>query len=187
MNTPRWIPQITLGLVMVLLAACDSMVVMDDHAATGSLDVAAKVTLVNGWYEGEEIYYIDRGVEDGVTERGENDIYLIGGNRVYQPQVVEFVPGEAGYSPHWNVYVVHTAEGVTVADIAASSFASDMWASDGLLFDDVEDLRGAEEAGLVIFEEPGVVVNCPLVEEPPADGDGILHASADFAPWPETF
>ena len=46
--------------------------------------VSARVTSVNGWYEGEEIYYLDRGVEEGVTERGENDIYLIGGNRVWQ-------------------------------------------------------------------------------------------------------
>ena len=35
----------------------------------------ARVTTVNGWYEGEEIYYIDQGIEEGVTGRGENDIY----------------------------------------------------------------------------------------------------------------
>ena len=44
----------------------------------------AGVTTANGWYEGEEIYYIAHGVEEGVTERGENDIYLIGGDRVWQ-------------------------------------------------------------------------------------------------------
>ena len=90
--------------------------------ATGS--VFAGKTTVNGWYEGEEIYYIDQGLEEGVTERGVNDIYLIGGNRVYQAQVVEFIPGESGYSPHWNVNVVHTAEGVTLDDILASPYVS---------------------------------------------------------------
>ena len=53
----------------------------------------AGVMTANGWYEEEEIYYIDQGIESGVTERGENQIYLIGGNRVYQAQVVRFIPG----------------------------------------------------------------------------------------------
>ena len=57
---------------------------------------SAGVPTANGWYEGEEIYYIDRGIEEGVTERGENDLYLIGGDRVWQAQVVEFVPATRG-------------------------------------------------------------------------------------------
>ena len=72
--------------------------------------VFAGAFTANGWYEEEEIYYILRGVEKGVTERGENDLYLIGGDRAYQANVAEFIPGEAGYSPHWNVNVVHTAK-----------------------------------------------------------------------------
>ena len=59
---------------------------------------SAGATTANGWYEGEEIYYILGGVEEGVTERGENDLYLIGGDRVFQANVAEFIPGEAGYS-----------------------------------------------------------------------------------------
>ncbi|MEJ2559972.1 MAG: hypothetical protein P8186_27890 [Anaerolineae bacterium] len=90
--------------------------------AAGS--ASAGVTTANGWYEGEEIYYIDHGLEEGVTELGVNQIYLIGGNRKYQAQVVLFIPGEPGYSPHWNVNEVHTAPGVTLDDILASPFAS---------------------------------------------------------------
>jgi hypothetical protein len=30
----------------------------------------AGATTANGWYEGEEIYYILHGVEEGVTQRG---------------------------------------------------------------------------------------------------------------------
>jgi hypothetical protein len=82
----------------------------------------AGATTANGWYEGEEIYYILRGLEAGVTERGENDLYLIGGDRVYQANVAEFIPGEPGYSPHWNVNVVHTAAGKTLDDILASPY-----------------------------------------------------------------
>ena len=141
---------------------------------------------VNGWYEEEEIYYIAGGLEEGVTERGENDIYLIGGNRVLQAQVVEFIPGEAGYTPHWNVNVVHTAVGMTVSDIRASGLASSHFPE--ALFDDVADIRAAESAGLVTISKPGLVVLCPIIPEAGAEAPGHNQLSEDFPrPWPETF
>jgi hypothetical protein len=124
--------------------------------AAGSASAGA--TTANGWYEGEEIYYILGGVEEGVTQRGENDLYLIGDDRAYQANVAEFIPGEPGYSPHWNVNVVHTAEGVTLADILASPFVSEHFGEEGVLFDDVEDILGAAADGLVTIDHPGVVV-----------------------------
>ncbi|HEX6306380.1 MAG TPA: hypothetical protein VFZ76_19425 [Anaerolineales bacterium] len=146
----------------------------------------AGVTTANGWYEGEEIYYIDQGIEVGVTERGENDLYLIGGDRVWQAQVVEFVPGEAGYSPHWNVNIVNTAEGVTVADIVASPFVSEHYPE--ALFDDADDILAAQEAGLVTITKPGVVVLCPIISEQGAEAPGNNELSEDFPrPWPDTF
>ena len=147
--------------------------------------VSAGASTANGWYEGEEIYYIDQGVEEGVTARGENDIYLIGGNRKYQAQVVELIPGEAGYSPHWNAKLVNTAEGVTVADILASPYASENYPE--ALFDDVEDILGAEEAGLVTVTDLGVVVLCPVISEQGADAPGNTPLSEEFPPFPDTF
>jgi hypothetical protein len=139
------------------------------------------VLTVNGWYEGEEIYYIDHGLEEGVTALGENDIYVIGDTpRKYQPQVVEFIPGEAGYSPHWNVNFVRSAEGVTVADIVAAGFASDLYESDGLLFDDVADILGAEAAGLVTIQTPGAVVLCPIISTQGAEAPGNHEAPEVF-------
>lgn len=149
---------------------------------------SAGVTTVNGWYEGEEIYYIDHGVEAGVTERGQNDIYVIGQvPRLYQANVVEFIPGEAGYSPHWNVHFVHTADGVTVADILASGFASDHFETEGVLFDDVADILGAEVAGLVTIDTPGVVVLCPVISEQGAEAPGNNELPEDFEPFPDEF
>ena len=144
---------------------------------------AGKIT-ANGWYEGEEIYYILGGVED-VTQRGENDLYIIGGDRAYQANVAEFIPGEAGYTPHWNVNVVHTAEGVTLADILASPFVSSHYPE--ALFDDVEDILAAEAAGLVTIETPGVVVLCPVISEKGAEAPGHTQLSEEFPPFPETF
>jgi hypothetical protein len=147
--------------------------------------VSAGVSTANGWYEGEEIYYIDHGVEAGVAERGSNQIYLIGGNRMYQAQVVLLIPGEPGYSPHWNVNVVHTAEGVTLADILASPYASENYPE--ALFDDAEDILAAEEAGFVTIEQPGLVVLCPVISEQGADAPGNIPLSEDFPPFPDTF
>jgi hypothetical protein len=146
---------------------------------------SAGQTTANGWYEGEEIYYIDRGIEEGVTERGENQIYLIGGDRLYQAQVVLFIPGEPGYSPHWNVNIVHTAEGVVLDDILASPYVSAHYPE--ALFDDVEDILGAEAAGLVTIDHPGVVVLCPVIPETGAEAPGHNELPEDFPPFPETF
>ncbi|HSM18130.1 MAG TPA: hypothetical protein VK845_14190, partial [Gemmatimonadales bacterium] len=77
----------------------------------GSVVAKSDVLTANGWYEEEEIYYLLLGMEEGVTQRGGNDLYIIGGDRAYQANVAEFIPGEAGYTPHWNVNVGHTAAG----------------------------------------------------------------------------
>ena len=142
-------------------------------------------TTANGWYEAEEIYYVLHGIEEGVTERGENDLYLVGGDRAFQANVVEFIPGEAGYSPHWNVNVVHTAEGVTLADILASPWASAHYPE--ALFDDVEDILAAQADGLVTLERPGVVVLCPIISEEGAEAPGNHELPEDFPPFTSTF
>ena len=142
-------------------------------------------TTANGWYEEEEIYYILGGVEEGVTVRGQNDLYLIGGDRAFQANVAEFIPGEPGYSPHWNVNVVHTAEGKTLADILASPYASDHYPE--ALFDDVEDILDAQAAGLVTIDHPGVVVLCPVISEEGAEAPGNTELSEDFPSFPDTF
>ena len=143
------------------------------------------VQTANGWYEGEEIYYLLLGVEEGVTQRGGNDLYLIGGNRAFQANVAEFIPGKAGYTPHWNVNVVHTAAGVTLEDILASPYASAHYPE--ALFDDVGDIRAAEAAGLITVDTPGVVVLCPIISEQGADAPGNMPLSEDFPPFPDTF
>jgi len=162
------------GLIMMVVAM--SLLVVQPVAAGG--------TTANGWYEGEEIYYILGGVEDA-TQRGENDLYIIGGDRMYQANVAEFIPGEAGYTPHWNVNVVHTAPGKTLADILASPYVSAHYPE--ALFDDVEDILDAQAAGLVTIDHPGVVVLCPVISKQGAEAPGNTELSEDFPPFPDTF
>jgi hypothetical protein len=142
-------------------------------------------TTANGWYEEEEIYYILGGVEEGVTERGHNQLYLIGGDRTYQANVAQFIPGEPGYSPHWNVNFVNTAPGKTLADILASPYASDHYPE--ALFDDVADILGAAMSGLVVIDHPGVVVLCPVIPEKGAEAPGHTELPEEFPPFPDTF
>ena len=185
---------------VVLMSACSDMDTIGPQSsqnesqlqsntsqANDRMGDQAGVITANGWYEGKEIYYIDQGVEEGVTERGNNQIYLIGGNRLYQAQVVEFVPGEAGYSPHWNVNVVHTAPGKTLSDILASPYLSEHYMDEGVLFDDVEAIQDAASTGLIIIDHPGVVVNCPIISAQGAEAPGNTALSEDFPPFPSTF
>jgi hypothetical protein len=144
----------------------------------------AGVLTANGWYEGEEIYYI-AGERESFTERGDNQLYVIGEDRAYQANVALFIPGEPGYSPHWNVNVVHTAGGVTLADILASPFVSTHYPE--ALFDDAGDILAAQEAGLVTLERPGVVVLCPIISEEGAEAPGNIELSEEFPPFPDTF
>ncbi len=187
----------SLILVALLVAGCSGEgpmtgpepAVTAEVATSGSATLTASgngrgATTANGWYEEEEIYYIDNG-EEGVTSRGENDIYLIGGDRLHQAQVVEFIPGEAGYSPHWNVNIVHTAEGVTVNDIVGSDYASDHFPE--ALFDDVEDILGARDDGLVTIMKPGKVVHCPIIPEVGAEAPGHTELPEVFEPFGDTF
>jgi hypothetical protein len=171
----------------VLTACAEPTVTEPDPLLTPMLGggPGSGAVVANGWYEEEEIYYIFGGVEEGVTERGQNDLYIIGEDRAFQANVAEFIPGEPGYSPHWNVNVVHTAQDKTLADIVTSDYVSTHYPE--ALFDDVEDILDAEVAGLVTIERPGVVVLCPIVPETVADAPGNTELSEEFPPFPDTF
>lgn len=153
-------------------------------SAVLSGNVYAGVTTANGWYEGDEIYYILGGVEN-VSSRGKNQLYLIGGDRAYQGNVALHIPGEPGYTPHWNINVVHTAEGVTLDDILNSGYASPHYPE--ALFDDAEAILKAREDGLVTIERPGIVMFCPVISEEGAEAPGNTELSEVFPPFPDTF
>ena len=148
--------------------------------------VFAGVITANGWYEEEEIYYILGGEEIRFTELGDNQLYVIGGDRTYQANIALFIPGERGYSPHWNVNVVHTASGKTLDNILASPYVSAHYPE--ALFDDAADIMAAMAAGLVTIEQPGVVVLCPIIPETGAEAPGNMELPEDqFPPFPDMF
>ena len=143
-------------------------------AFSSSLAHAGKI-ITNGYFSGQEIYYIGQGMEKKTDRMKTSDIYLIGGDRMYQSNVVATVPGEPGYSPHWDVVVVNTAPGYTVRNIIDSGLAGN-----GVLFDSAENILEAARRGLVTLFEPGIVVLCPIVSAATARANGHTEA-------PETF
>lgn len=171
-----------------MLMLLTSALAIGSVATAGPVAAAGGTITANGWYEGGEIYYLlplTGGVEKGVTQRGANDLFLIGGDRAFQGNVAEFIPGEAGYTPHWNVNVVHTSPGTTLNDILASPYASAHYPE--VLFDDAEDILAAQAAGLVTIDHPGVVVLCPIVTERAAEAPGNTQLSEVFPAFPSTF
>lgn len=166
-------------LLVVAMAAMSMTIAAPGLAKGGPLTT-------NGWFDGQQIYYLDQGPEKKTDRAHVADIFLIGGDRTYQANVVDSVPGVPGYSPHWDVNLVNTASGKTLADILASPYASSLYPE--ALFDSVTDIFGAEAAGLVTITEPGVIVLCPIVSVAAADAPGHTAKSEDFPrPWPDTF
>ena len=80
-----------------------------------------------------------------------------------------------------------TTSGVTLNDILASSFVSEHFGAEGVLFDDVEDILGAQDAGLLTIDHPGVVVLCPVISEQGAEAPGNTELPEEFPTFPDTF
>ena len=133
--------------------------------------------ITNGLFAGKEIYYINQGMEKRTDRMNTSDIYLIGGDRRYQSNVVATVPGVPGYSPHWDVVIVNAAPGYTVSDIMNSGLAGN-----GVLFDSAVNILEAARRGLVTLTEPGIVVLCPIVSAATADANGHTEEPETFRP-----
>jgi hypothetical protein len=75
--------------------------------------------------------------------------------------------------------------GVVLDDILASPFVSAHYPE--ALFDDVEDILDARDAGLVTIDHPGLVVLCPIISEKGAEAPGNNELPELFPPFPDTF
>jgi hypothetical protein len=125
--------------------------------------------LTHGWYKGREVHYFDFGPSTDRTA----PIYafITGMDAQGQPQfvpgqhnVIPVIPGNAGYSPFWNVFLVQVP-----ASYQANTITS---------------VAQVMNSGYPILH-PGLVVNCPVIRT-----DGAVSApgmprtgSADPAGW----
>lgn len=122
-------------------------VVNPDATLTGS---SAEPIL--GWYRGRDVFYFDHGVRSATEGSVVLDapIYAFfredGSAVAGQRNVIDVLPGMAGYSDLWRVVSV-TVDG----DYVANSLT------------DAQDILDAETAGDVTLETTDIYVNCPVV------------------------
>jgi hypothetical protein len=108
--------------------------------------------LTQGWYNGTAVYYPDFGMNPATTapiyafitglDTDGNPIFVEG-----QHNVIDVVPGDAGYSAFWQVNLV-----IVPDDYVAGT---------------IKDLGGITASGYEMIQ-PGLVVNCPVTVVTPA-------------------
>ena len=139
--------------------------------------------IFTGWFGGKVFNYVDQGPANKSFKNGASQIYLIGGNRVHQANVLATIQGEPGFNPNWNVNVVHTAPGVVVQDIINAGLASPFFSGQGVIFDDARNIIAAVGLGLVSIQMPGIIVLCPVVSDnktPVQEQFQLLTANSSF-------
>ncbi len=126
-------------------------------AQTGSVftDPPKSYTLTTGWYQGRATFYYDFGMNSPVDKSSGKvipaPIYVLitgmdaDGNPIMVPDqrnIIDVVPGDAGYSDLWQVNLV-----VVPSDYVANTFKS------------ADDVKNSGYQTIV----PGLLVNCPVV------------------------
>ncbi len=103
--------------------------------------------LVQGWYKGQQVFYPDFGLNDPVAvpiwafitgmDADGNPEFVEG-----QMNIIDLVPGDAGYSAFWNVNLVMVDDSY-----------------------EANSITSAQEVMASAFEvlTPGIAVNCPVV------------------------
>lgn len=148
--------------------------------------------LIGGYYNGREVTYLLTDVSTAADAAGLSDatgypvtfvaslgnvpeastakLYLFmngvaGPNPFgFQPNVIDSIPGDAGYSPLWLVRAVTWADGITARELKSEA-----------------DVLAAETAGELTIEKTPLVKNSPVVEStPPRIGGYYNGRSADY-------
>jgi hypothetical protein len=118
----------------------------------GTTIQGSSTPLVSGWYRNREVFYFDHGLNspaDGFVV-GDAPIYAFfqmnGAPVAGQRNVIDVLPGDAGYSDLWKVVKV-----VVDATYVANSLQ------------DARSIVAARDAGQVTLETTEIYVNCPVV------------------------
>ena len=133
-------------LVVLALAACAaSASALPAAAADGPVQTYSQhVTL--GFYRGELISYLDFGPVKLASGNKVAPIWVVANGSEGQRNIVDTVPGRAGYTPLWAVHTVTWKSGAK-ARVLRSAAA----------------VRSAQRAGQVTVKAAPVVVNCPIL------------------------
>lgn len=174
---PLWLISI-FGLAALVLTACggDDEPSAGGVGNPTSAAAARNFPIVTGYYDGEPVDYILAEISDAdvtklMTEKTGfplvflpsladtpdsllANLYLFmngvsGPNPFgFQPNVIDSIPGDPGYSPLWIHTFVEWNDGGTPRELKSQ-----------------EEILAAEEAGEVTLEKSDLVINCPVIPE----------------------
>jgi hypothetical protein len=99
-----------------------------------------------GFYRGQTIEYLDFGPVKLKPGNKLAPLWSVTNGVKGQYNIVDVVPGQAGYTPLWEVNLLTWKSGVTPRLLTSAAAA-----------------RKALSAGEVTIKKPGVVVNCPVI------------------------
>mgnify|MGYP001570165275 CR=1 FL=1 len=118
----------------------------------GATIQGSSMPAVSGWYRNREVFYFDHGISspaDGSVV-GDAPIYAFfhadGTPVAGQRNVIDVLPGDAGYSDLWRVVKV----------VVDASYMADS-------LKDARSILAARDAGQVTLETTEIYVNCPVV------------------------
>jgi hypothetical protein len=126
-------------LIVLALAA---LAVAAPAGASGSL----KQPVVPGFFQGKSVGYFDYGPIKLKAGNKLAPIWTVTNPAAGQHNIIDTVPGEADYSPLWQVNKVTFKDGVTPRVLTSKA-----------------DVDAAAKAGDVTVTKTGTVVNCPVL------------------------
>jgi hypothetical protein len=129
-------------LVVVAVAATAAAHLTKAKAASGT----AKQPVAAGFYQGKTIHYYDFGPIKLAAGNKVAPIWAVTNGVSAQHNIIDTVPGQAGYSPLWQVMMVSFKSGVTPR-----------------LLTSAVQVKQAEQKGDVTIQATTTVVNCPVL------------------------
>jgi hypothetical protein len=99
-----------------------------------------------GFYRGQTIEYLDFGPVKVKPGNKVAPIWAVTNGVEDQYNIVDVVPGQAGYTPLWGVMMVTWKDGATKTKLTSASA-----------------VRKAVAAGQATVKPAGIVVNCPVI------------------------
>jgi hypothetical protein len=115
-------------------------------ATAGAASHVAKKPLVAGFFRGSVIHYFDFGPIKLKAGNKLAPIWAVTNGPAAQHNIIDTVPGQADYSPLWQVNKVTWNSSATPRVLRSAA-----------------DVRKAEHAGEVTIEKTSTVVNCPVL------------------------
>jgi hypothetical protein len=108
------------------------------------LGFGQKTTL--GFDDGDTVAYLDLGPVKLKPGNKVAPIWVVENGAKGQRNVIDVVPGDAGYTPLWSVVMVRFADAATPRVLRSA-----------------REIRAAQAAGDVTLRKTSIVVNCPVV------------------------